>query len=140
MPALVESSQLRDKLADDKGQLQAELERLKVAATIAAEAHQAELLRLKDAGVEAADTKVADLEKALQHRDRASTRERHSMFLEAQQLDETFASKCILCFYRVEKPASFPLVVDLSCSSFLVGHFPETHRVAEDTVRFQWSL
>ena len=69
------------------------------------EAHQVELLyckeyektvMAKDAELKAALAKVTDLEKALQDRDRAITKERYCTLLEAQHLDETFASKCFL--------------------------------------------
>ena len=72
-------------------------------AATTAESHRAELLLLKeehekataakDAELKVAVAKVAELEKALQDRDRAGNRERHGMLLEAHHLDETFASK-----------------------------------------------
>jgi hypothetical protein len=104
--ALVEAGRERDQLADDKSQLQAEVGRLKEEATKTAEAHQAELLRLKEEHKKAAAAKDgklkaavdgrAELEKALEARDRAGNLERQGMLLEAQHLDEVFASKCLL--------------------------------------------
>ena len=79
------------------------MERLKALGTTMGKAHQAKLQRrqeyekaaeAKDAELKAALAKVADLEKALPHRDRAGARERHGMLLEVQHLDEIFASKC----------------------------------------------
>ena len=115
-----EADQQRGQLADDKGQLQAEVERLKAEAAKTAEAHQAELRRLKEdhkkeaaakgAELKAAIDKGVELEKALEARDRAGNRERHGMLLEAQRLDEAFISKFLfvdfagsrsrLCLFR----------------------------------------
>jgi hypothetical protein len=82
------------------------VERLKEEATKTAEAHQAELLRLKEEHEKAAAAKDgelkaavdgrAELEKALEARDRARNLERQGMLLETQHLDEVFASKCLL--------------------------------------------
>ena len=122
--ALAEADQQRGKLADDKGQLQAEVERLKALVATAEETRQGKT-RLreeavkaaedKDAELKAALAKVADLEKALQERDRIIIRERRGTLLEAQHLEESFSSKC------------FPLVLLLpgwdSGSSSLVIFF-----------------
>ena len=104
--ALAEAGQEHDQLADDKRQLRAEVERLKTEATKTVEAHQAELLRLKEEHEKAPATKDdelkaavdgrAELEKALEAHDRAGNLERQGMLLEAQHLDEVFASKCLL--------------------------------------------
>ena len=50
----------------------------------------------KDAELKVALAKAANLEKALEERDRAMEWERHGMLLEAQHLEESFSSKC--CF------------------------------------------
>ena len=102
--ALAEAGQQRAQLADDKSRLQAEVERLKEEAAKAAEAHRAELLRLKeehekavaakDGELKAAVDGRAELEKALEARDHAANLERNGTLLEAQHLDEAFASKC----------------------------------------------
>ena len=101
--ALAEAGQQRAQLAEDKSQLQAEVERLKEEATKTAEAHQAELLRLreehekaaavKDGELKAAVDRRAELEEALEARDHAGDLERRGMLLEAQHLDEAFSSK-----------------------------------------------
>nr|XP_020158764.1 translation initiation factor IF-2-like [Aegilops tauschii subsp. strangulata] len=62
----------------------------------------------KDAELKAALAKVADLEKALQERDRTIPRERHGTFLEVQHLEESFSRA-----------------------------FPETRQLAEEAVRFR---
>ena len=99
------ADQQRGQLADDKGRLQAEVERLREKATTAEEARQAEArcreaaekaAKDKDAELKAALTKAANLEKALEGHDRAIERERHDTLLEAQHLEESFYSKC--CF------------------------------------------
>ena len=72
----------------------------------------------KDVELKAALAKVTNLEKALQDHDRAITRERHGTLLEAQHLDETFASKCFLWILPGWNAGFFALVTDLSCSSF----------------------
>ena len=101
--ALVEADQQRDQLADDKGRLQAEVDRLREQATAAEEARQDETRRCeaaekaaedKDAELKAALAMAANLEKALEERDRAIERERHGTLLEAQHLEESFSSKC----------------------------------------------
>ena len=97
--ALVEADQQRGQLADDKGRLQAEVDRLRGQVTTAEGARQDEARRReaaedKDAELKAALAKAADLEKALEERDRAIERERHSTLLEAQHLEESFSSKC----------------------------------------------
>ena len=70
---------------------------------MAEEARQAEACRCeaaekaaedKDAELKAALAKAADLEKALEERDRAIERERRGMLLEAQHLEESFSRKC----------------------------------------------
>ena len=80
------------KLADEKGQLQAEVERLKGLVAMAEETRQGETRRreasekateAKDAELKATLAKVADLEKTLQERDRTINRERRGMLLEA---------------------------------------------------------
>ena len=48
----------------------------------------------KDTKLKAALAKVADLEKALQERDRTIDRERRGTLLEAQHQEESFSSKC----------------------------------------------
>ena len=72
--ALVEADQQRGQLVDDKGRLQAEVERLREQATTAEEARHAEARRReaaekaaedKDAELKATLAKAADLEKAL---------------------------------------------------------------------------
>nr|XP_020194210.1 kinetochore protein Nuf2-like [Aegilops tauschii subsp. strangulata] len=115
--ALAEADQQRGKLADDRGQLQAEVERLKALVATAEESRQGET-RLheeamkaaedKDAELKAALAKVADLEKALEERDRTIARERRDTLLEAQHLEESFSRA-----------------------------FPETRQLAEEVVRFQ---
>jgi hypothetical protein len=114
---LVEAGQARDQLADDKSQLQAEVERLKEEATKTEEAHQAELLRLKEEHEKAAVAKDgelkaavdgrAELEKALKALDRAGNLEQQGMLLEAQHLDEVFASKCLLTLPGCEAGFAF---------------------------------
>ena len=101
--ALVEADQQRGQLVDDKGRLQAEVERLREQATTAEEARQAESPRReaaekaaedKDAELKAALAKAADLEKALRERDRVLEREQRGTLLEVQHLEESFSSKC----------------------------------------------
>ena len=100
---LVEADQQRGQLADDKGRLQAEVDRLRGQVTTAEGARQDEARRReaaekaaedKDAELKAALAKAADLEKALEERDRAIERERRGTLLEAQHLEESFSSKC----------------------------------------------
>ena len=104
--ALAEAGQQSAQLAADKGQLQAEVDRLKEEAAKTAEAHRAELLRLKeehekaaaakDDQLKAAVDRRAELEEALEARDRAADMERRGTLLEAQLLDEAFFRK-FLC-------------------------------------------
>ena len=79
------------------------MERLKGVLAAAEETRQGETLRreeaektteAKDAELKVALAKVADLEKALQERDRTIARERRGTLLEAQHLEESFSSKC----------------------------------------------
>ena len=122
-----EADQQRGQLADDKGQLQAEVERLKALVAAVEEARQGETRRLeesekaaeaKDAELKEALSKVADLENTLQEHDRTITRERRGTLLEAQHLEESFSSKCFLWILPGWNVGFFPLVIDFSCSSF----------------------
>ena len=79
------------------------MELLKVLEAAAEEARQAETRRRKesekaakdkDAELKMALAKVADLEKALEERDRTIARERRGTLLEAHHLEESFSSKC----------------------------------------------
>ncbi len=99
----MEADQQRGQLADDKGRLQAEVERLREEAATTEGGRQDEARRHeaaekatndKDAELKAALAKAADLEKALQERDCAIERERRGTLLEAQHLEESFSSKC----------------------------------------------
>ena len=81
------------------------MDRLREQATTAEEARQAEARRHeaaekaaedKDAELKVALAKAADLEKALEERDRAMEQEERGTLLEAQYLEESFSSKC--CF------------------------------------------
>ena len=99
----MEADQQHGQLADDKGRLQAEVDRLREQVATAEGARQDEARRceaaekaVEDKGAElkASLAKAADLEKALKERDRAIERERRGMLLEVQHLDEIFASKC----------------------------------------------
>ena len=75
----------------------------------------------KDAELKAALAKVADLERALQERDRTIDRERRGTLLEAQHLEESFPSKCFfLVVWRVGIRPFF-LVVLLLTRFFLCG-------------------
>ena len=103
--ALVEADQQRSQLADDKGRLQDKVDRLREQATAAEEARQDKTHRCeeaekaaedKDIELKAALAKAANLEKALEERDRIMERERRGRLLEAQHLEESFSSKC--CF------------------------------------------
>ena len=106
--ALVEADQQCGRLADDKGWLQAEVERLKGPWAAAEDALQEETRRreesekvaeAKDAELKAALANAADLEKALRERDRAIEQERRGTLLEAQHLEESFSSKCFSCVW-----------------------------------------
>ena len=101
--ALVEADQQRGWLADDKGRLQAEVDRLREQVTTAKGTRQDEAscreaaekaAEDKDAELKAALAKAVDLEKALEERDHAIERERRGTLLEAQHLEESFSSKC----------------------------------------------
>ena len=90
--ALVEADQQRGQLVDDKGRLQAEVDRLREQATAAEGAHQDKARRReatekaaedKDAKLKAALANADNLEKALEERDRAMERERRGTLLEA---------------------------------------------------------
>ena len=111
--ALVEADQQRGQLADDKGRLQAEVDRLRGQVTTAEGARQDEARRReaaekaaedKDVELKAALAKVADLEKALEERDRAIERERRGTLLEAQHLEESFSSKCFFLSFAGSGP------------------------------------
>nr|XP_020146631.1 uncharacterized protein LOC109731864 [Aegilops tauschii subsp. strangulata] len=95
--ALVEVDQQRGQLADDKGRLQAKVDHLRGQVTTAEGARQDEARHRgaaekaaedKDAELKAALAKAADLEKALEERDRAIERERRGAFPETQRLAE----------------------------------------------------
>ena len=53
----------------------------------------------KDAELKAALAKAADLENALQERDRAIDWERRGMLLEAQHLEDSFSNKCFFLHF-----------------------------------------
>ena len=95
-------------MADDKGQLQAEVDRLRGQVTTAEGARQDKALSReaaekaaedKDAELKAALAKAADLEKALQERNRAIKREQRGTLLEAQHLEDSFSSKCFFLHF-----------------------------------------
>ena len=97
--ALAEADQQCGKLADDKGQLQAEVERLKALVAAEEETRQGETRHREEAEDKEAEmkttlAKVADVEKTLQERDCTISRERRGTLLEAQHLEESFSSKC----------------------------------------------
>ena len=128
--ALVEADQQRGQLADDKGRLQAEVDRLRGQVTTAEGARQDEARRReaaekaaedKDAELKAALAKAADLEKALEERDRAIERERRGTLLEAQHLEESFSSKCFFLVVCRVGIRPFFLVVLLLTRFFLCG-------------------
>ena len=113
----MEADQQRGQLADDKGRLQAEVDRLRGQVTMAEGPHQDEARRReaaekaaedKDAELKAALAKPADLERALQERDHAIERERRGTLLEAQHLEESFSSKCFSCVWPGRGPVFHP--------------------------------
>ena len=104
-------------MAGDKGRLKAEVERLKALVATAEETWQGETrcreeagkaAEDKDAELKAALAKVANLDKALQERDRTIDRERRGTLLEVQHLEESFSSKLFSCVLPGWDPAFRP--------------------------------